>query len=49
MKNFFKTKTGYIVTSVLIVVIIALSGMKVLSARTYDPANPREANPIAIS
>ena len=41
MKNFFKTKTFYVLTSVLVLLIIVLSIMKLLSARTYDPSNPR--------
>lgn len=41
MKTFLKTKVFYTLISVLVLLAIALAAMKVLSARTYDPTNPR--------
>lgn len=41
MKHVFKKRTYYVAASLLVVVGVVLAGMKTLSARTYDPANPR--------
>ena len=41
MKKIFTRKALYVAISLLIVMVVVLAGMKVLSARTYDPANPR--------
>lgn len=41
MNNLFRSKLFYIFTSLLVVVVAAVSIMKIVSARTHDRSNPR--------